>query len=83
MLRIFILISIISYLFLWGMANRYTKIAKKYNINIAFGLFRYFTLTVCCFIPIINVILAIICIINIFAEEESIVEAINDEELED
>ena len=83
MLRIFILISIISYLFLWGMANRYTKIAKKYNINIAFGLFRYFTLTVCCFIPIINVILAVICIINVFTKEENIVEALTEEELEE
>ena len=73
MAEVLVLTPFIAYIFLFSVYNRYTRVAIKHNIDTKLNLFVFWVLTLCCFIPLVNIILTILCVVDTFEKESDIV----------
>lgn len=78
---LYIITILISYITLWLMVTRVTKVCKDDGKTVTFPLLSYVVLSIICFIPLANVILFIICFINVISDKDYIVEIWSDKEV--
>ena len=79
---LYVITVLISYITLWLMVTRITKICKDNGKIVTFARTNYIILSIVCLIPIVNVILFIICFINVVGDKDDILEVWADEESE-
>lgn len=80
---LYIITVLITYITLWSMVIRVTKVCKDNGKTVTFPLLSYVVLSIVCFIPLVNAILFIICFINLTGDKDDILEVWADEEEEE